>query len=105
MIEIPKGYTPGPLVVSASGINEWTVERRSGEIRSVLCRLRDSELCPEHGGSVKANAELYAQAPHPRRRGRAVEGGTAVVSPAGHRRPLYSVRQVDHRQGFGPRRS
>ena len=44
---------------------KFTVERLSGNgLRSVICRINDMEVCPEHGGTGSdANAHLIAAAP------------------------------------------
>lgn len=41
---------------------ECTVEVESLGLRSVIARLRDEELCPEHGGSIEEHAVLIVKA-------------------------------------------
>ena len=40
-----------------------TVEHSSDGLRSVVARLYDSDLCPEHGGTLEANGRLLVSAP------------------------------------------
>ena len=61
-------HTPGPWVVrnmSDAMAEKFTVERLSNDgLRSVICRINDMEVCPEHGGTGSdANAHLIAAAP------------------------------------------
>ena len=61
-------HTPGPWVVrnmSDAMAEKFTVERLSDNgLRSVICRINDMEVCPEHGGTGSdANAALIAAAP------------------------------------------
>ena len=61
-------HTPGPWVVrnmSDAMAEKFTVERLSDNgLRSVICRINDMEVCPEHGGTGSdANAHLIAAAP------------------------------------------
>ena len=61
-------HTPGPWVVrnmSDAMAEKFTVERLSDNgLRSVICRINDMEVCPEHGGTGSdANANLIAAAP------------------------------------------
>ena len=60
--------TPGPWVVrnmSDAMAEKFTVERLTNDgLRSVICRINDMEVCPEHGGTgSEANAHLIAAAP------------------------------------------
>ena len=61
-------HTPGPWIVrnmSDAMAEKFTVERLSDNgLRSVICRINDMEVCPEHGGTGSdANAALIAAAP------------------------------------------
>lgn len=61
-------HTPGPWVVrnmSDAMAEKFTVERLTNDgLRSVICRINDMEVCPEHGGTgSEANAHLIAAAP------------------------------------------
>ena len=61
-------HTPGPWVVrnmSDAMVEKFTVERLTNDgLRSVICRINDMEVCPEHGGTgSEANAHLIAAAP------------------------------------------
>ena len=70
-------HTPGPWIVrncSDAMAEKFTVERITDGLRSVICRLNDVEVCPEHGGTgsdanaayivraCNAHEELYALA-------------------------------------------
>ena len=61
-------HTPGPWVVrnmSDAMAEKFTVERLSGNgLRSVICRINDMEVCPEHGGTG-SDAIPVAQAARP----------------------------------------
>ena len=61
-------HTPGPWVVrnmSDAMAEKFTVERLTNDgLRSVICRINDMEVCPEHGGTgSEANAHIIAAAP------------------------------------------
>lgn len=41
---------------------KYTVELQDDALRSVLCRIADIEICPEHRWTAKELAELFANA-------------------------------------------
>lgn len=41
---------------------KYTVELQDDALRSVLCRIADVEICPEHRWTAKELAELFANA-------------------------------------------
>ena len=41
----------------------YNLEVWSGGLRTVLARIKDIEMCPEHGGAALDNAQLFAAAP------------------------------------------
>jgi hypothetical protein len=57
------GHTPGPYLARQESPGTFTVEKSDGELRSILCRLHVEHLCLEHGGTIEANALLFASAP------------------------------------------
>lgn len=68
MRQTPKSrHTPGPWIVrnmSDAFSEKFTIERVINDMRSVICRINDMEVCPEHGGTGSdANAALIAAAP------------------------------------------
>ena len=72
---------------------KFTVERLSDNgLRSVICRINDMEVCPEHGGTGSdANAALIAAAP-------AMYEALVNIANAGQRGPLrcadfYAITQ------------
>jgi len=60
-------YTKGPWIArdcSDAFAEKYTIERVTDGLRSVICRINDMEVCPEHGGTGSgANARLIAASP------------------------------------------
>lgn len=56
-------HTPGPYHLTQSSAGTLDVCKTTGDIRSIICRLHVEHLAEEHGGSIKANAQLIASAP------------------------------------------
>ena len=56
-------HTPGPIKVEPAGNGlDFTLTHTSPDgLRSHVCRIFGTSLCPEHG-SAKANAKLFAAA-------------------------------------------
>ena len=59
-----KTHTPGPWTTKKLDIGTYDVCRcGNDEIRTRVCRLHASQIQPEHGGTIEANARLIASAP------------------------------------------
>jgi len=57
-------YTPGPWTTKKIDTGVYDVCRVGNDgLRTRVCRLHASQIEPEHGGDVKANAHLIASAP------------------------------------------
>lgn len=49
-------HTSKPWTAYKRSRSTCTIEVEGLDMRSVVARLNDNELCPEHGGSIEANA-------------------------------------------------
>lgn len=60
-------HTPGPYQIEDASENVtfpiYKVVKTGNGLRSVIASCADMALCEEHGGSVLANARLFAMAP------------------------------------------
>ena len=57
-------YTPGPWTTKKIDTGVYDVCRVGNDgLRTRVCRLHASQIDPEHGGDVEANAHLIASAP------------------------------------------
>ena len=56
-------HTQGEWTVYRRQIGQYTVEKTSNGLRSIICTIYGGELCNEHGGNPEANAHLIAAAP------------------------------------------
>ena len=58
-------HTPGPWFVrlTDSTKTNYTVEKVTGDLRSIIAGSNAACLCEEHGGDVLSNARLIASAP------------------------------------------
>ena len=58
-------HTPGPWFVrlTDSTKTNYTVEKVTGDLRSIIAGSNAACLCEEHGGDVLSNARLIAYAP------------------------------------------
>ena len=57
-------YTPGPWTTKKIDTGVYDVCRVGNDgLRTRVCRLHASQIEPEHGGDVEANAHLIASAP------------------------------------------
>jgi hypothetical protein len=59
-----KPHTPGPWTTKKIDTVVYDVCRVGNDgLRTRVCRLHASQIEPEHGGDIKANANLIASAP------------------------------------------
>ena len=57
-------HTPGPWTTKKIDTGVYDICRVGNDgLRTRVCRLHASQIEPEHGGDVKANAHLIASAP------------------------------------------
>lgn len=56
-------FTPGPYIIVQGLGDQLTIRVEGRPLDSILCRLVPEALHAEHGGSVPANARLFAFAP------------------------------------------
>ena len=59
-------HTPGPWLIRKTdrfGYPAVDIECANNNLRSLLATCNGMSLCPEHGGTIEANARLIAVAP------------------------------------------
>jgi hypothetical protein len=57
-------FTPGPWTTKKIDTGTYDVCRCGNDgLRTRVCRLHASQIEPEHGGTIEANAKLIAAAP------------------------------------------
>ena len=58
-------FTPGPWTTKKIDTGTYDVCRCGNDgLRTRVCRLHASQIEPEHGGTIEANAKLIAAAPN-----------------------------------------
>ena len=58
-------FTPGPWTTKKIDIGTYDICRCGNDgLRTRVCRLHASQIEPEHGGTIEANAKLIAAAPN-----------------------------------------
>ena len=56
-------YTQGPFLIRNQGLGHYTLEKITGDSRSVLATAFETTLGDDHGGTVAGNMTLWASAP------------------------------------------
>ena len=57
-------FTPGPWTTKKIDTGTYDICRCGNDgLRTRVCRLHASQIEPEHGGTIEANAKLIASAP------------------------------------------
>ena len=57
-------FTPGPWTTKKIDTGTYDICRCGNDgLRTRVCRLHASQIEPEHGGTIEANAHLIASAP------------------------------------------